>query len=326
MARKALITGISGQDGSYLAELLLAKGYEVYGIVMQTELDDPKRMLRKLSGVINQIILFPASIEAFPSILKIVQSLNPDECYHLAASSFVSYSLNDEFSIFNSNVNGTHNILSALREAVPHCKFYFAGSSESFGRASGYPQDENTPFHPRSPYGITKATGYYLTCYYRDNYGMFACNGILYNHESVRRGYEFVTRKIVQGAVQIKLGRSHELLVGNIEAKRDWGYAPDFVRAMWLMLQQDQPQDYVIATGVLHSVREVCEIVFTILGLNYQDFVKVDPQLFRPSEDVPLVGNSTKAQRLLNWKPEKTFQGMLEEIIEYDLVEARKAI
>lgn len=323
---KALITGISGQDGSYLAELLLAKGYEVHGVVMRSELEDPDRSLWKLSGILDQITLHPASIEAFPSMFQIVQRVQPDECYHLAASSFVSYSFDDEFAIFNSNVNGTHYILSILKEVVPHCKFYFAGSSELFGRALSYPQDENTPFHPRSAYGITKATGYYLTCNYRDNYGLFACNGILYNHESVRRGYEYVTRKIIRGAVQIKSGQSHELVLGNLESKRDWGYAPDYVRAMWQMLQQNQPDDYVIATGNLHTVREFCEIAFNLVGLNYQDYVKVDPRFFRPAEDVPLVGDSSKAQQKFNWKPEKTFQSMLEEIVEYDLAEVKKSI
>ena len=201
---KALITGIFGQDGSYLAELLLAKGYEVHGIVMRSELENPNRSLHNLKGVLNQITLHPASIEAYPSMFQIVQRVKPEECYHLAASSFVSYSFDDEFAIFNSNVNGTHYILSILKEIAPLCKFYFAGSSELFGRASSFPQNENTPFHPRSAYGITKATGYYLTCNYRDNYGLFGCNGIAYNHESTRRGYEFVTRKIVRGAVQIK--------------------------------------------------------------------------------------------------------------------------
>jgi len=326
MGMKALITGISGQDGSYLAELLLAKGYEVHGVVMRSELEDPDRSLWKLSGILDQITLHPASIEAFPSMFQIVQRVQPDECYHLAASSFVSYSFDDEFAIFNSNVNGTHYILSILKEVVPHCKFYFAGSSELFGRALSYPQDENTPFHPRSAYGITKATGYYLTCNYRDNYGLFACNGILYNHESVRRGYEYVTRKIIRGAVQIKSGQSHELVLGNLESKRDWGYAPDYVRAMWQMLQQNQPDDYVIATGNLHTVREFCEIAFNLVGLNYQDYVKVDPRFFRPAEDVPLVGDSSKAQQKFNWKPEKTFQSMLEEIVEYDLAEVKKSI
>jgi GDPmannose 4,6-dehydratase len=321
---KALITGISGQDGSYLAELLLSKGYEVHGIVMRTELEDPDRSLWKLAGILDQVILHSASIEAFPSLFQIVQKVQPDECYHLAAASFVSYSFDEEFAIFNSNVNGTHYILSVIKEAAPHCKFYFAGSSELFGRASSYPQDESTPFHPRSAYGITKATGYYLTCNYRENYGLFACNGILYNHESVRRGNEFVTRKIIRGAVQIKLGRVKELYLGNLEAKRDWGYAPDYVRAMWLMLQHDQPDDYVIATGDLHSVRDFCDIAFSYLGLNYQDYVKVDPQFFRPAEEVPLVGNSSKARHRLKWVPQKSFNDMIEEMVDYEMADVSK--
>ncbi len=323
---KALITGISGQDGSYLAELLLSKDYEVHGIVMRTELEDPDRALWKLAGIKDQITLHSASIEAFPSLYQIVHRVQPDECYHLAAASFVSYSFDDEFAIFNSNVNGTHYILSVLKEAAPACKFYFAGSSELFGKASIFPQDENTPFHPRSAYGITKATGYYLTCNYRDNYGMFACNGILYNHESVRRGNEFVTRKIVRGAVQIKLGRSNELMLGNLDSKRDWGYAPDYVRAMWLMLQQPHPDDYVIATGNLHTVRDFCETTFTYLGLNYQDYVRMDPKFYRPAEDTPLVGNSSKAQRTLCWKPEKTFDDMIKEMVDFEFIEAKKII
>lgn len=318
---KALITGISGQDGSFLAELLLAKGYEVHGIVRRSELENPDTALKNLKEVLNQITLHPASIEAYPSMFQIVQRVKPEECYHLAASSFVSYSFDDEFAIFNSNVNGTHYILSILKEIAPLCKFYFAGSSELFGRVSSYPQNENTPFHPRSAYGITKATGYYLTCNYRDNYGLFGCNGIAYNHESTRRGHEFVTRKIVRGAVQIKLGLTQELFLGNLAAKRDWGYAPDYVKAMWLMLQQDQPDDYVLATGILHSVREFCEIAFSSLELNYEDHVKVDPKFFRPAEEVPLVGDATKAHEKLNWKPEKSFQEMIEEMVECDIAE-----
>lgn len=321
---KALITGISGQDGSYLAELLLDKGYEVHGIVMRSELENPDRSLRNLKKVINKITLHPASIEAYPSMFRIVQRVQPDECYHLAASSFVSYSFDDEFAIFNSNVNGTHYILSILKEVAPHCKFYFAGSSELFGRASSSPQNERTPFNPRSAYGITKVTGYYLTCNYRDNYGLFACNGIAYNHESPRRGYEFVTRKIVRGAVQIKYGLAQQLTLGNLEAQRDWGYAPDYVKAMWLMLQQEQPDDYVIATGELHSVRDVCEIAFACLGLNYEDYVRVDPKFFRPPEQIPLVGDASKARQRLNWLPEKTFREMIEEMVEFDSLEIKK--
>ena len=316
---KAIITGITGQDGSYLAELLLGKGYEVHGIVMRSELEDPDRSLRNIKGILGQVTLHPASIEAYPSMFKIVQRVMPDECYHLAAASFVSYSLDDEFAIFDTNVNGTHYILSILKEVAPECRFYFAGSSELFGRAVSSPQNEQTPFHPRSAYGITKATGYYLTCNYRDNYGLFACNGICYNHESPRRGYEFVTRKITRGAAQIKLGLASELSLGNLDAQRDWCYSPDYVQAMWRMLQQEQPDDYVISTGVLHSVRELCEIAFAHLGLDYREHVRVEPRFFRPREAVPLVGDSTRARVNLNWKPEKDFGEMVAEMVEADL-------
>ncbi|MCU0485784.1 MAG: GDP-mannose 4,6-dehydratase [Anaerolineales bacterium] len=321
---KAIITGITGQDGSFLAELLLAKGYEVHGIVMRNELEDPDRALRNIKTIMGQVTLHPASIEAYPSMFKIVQRVMPDECYHLAAASFVSYSLDDEFAIFDTNVNGTHNILSILKDIAPKCKFYFAGSSELFGRAVSSPQNELTPFHPRSAYGITKATGYYLTCNYRDNYGLFACNGICYNHESPRRGYEFVTRKITRGAAQIKLGLAGGLALGNLDAQRDWGYSPDYVRAMWLMLQQEKPDDYVISTGVLHSVRELCEIAFAHLGLDYRDYVRVDPKFFRPMEAVPLVGDSTKARAKLNWKPEIEFSDMIVEMVEADLEQCER--
>jgi len=318
---KALITGISGQDGSYLAELLLSKGYEVHGIVMRSELENPDRSLRNIKSIMDRVTLHPASIEAYPSLLKIVEKIIPDECYHLAASSFVSYSFDDEFAIFNANVNGTHYMLSILKTVAPNCKFYFAGSSELFGRVSSFPQNEDTPFHPRSAYGITKATGFYLTSNYRDNYGMFACNGILYNHESPRRGYEFVTRKIVRGAVQIKNGSATKLDLGNLDAKRDWGYAPDYVRAMWLMLQQDKPNDYVIATGQLHSVRELCEAAFSHLGLNYVDYVNIDPKFYRPAEEIPLVGDSTKARKILNWEPSISFTDMIKQMVECDVAE-----
>ena len=233
------------------------------------------RSLHNLKGVLDQITLHPASIEAYPSMFQIVQRVKPEECYHLAASSFVSYSFDDEFAIFNSNVNGTHYILSILKEIAPLCKFYFAGSSELFGRASSFPQNENTPFHPRSAYGITKATGYYLTCNYRDNYGLFGCNGIAYNHESTRRGYEFVTRKIVRGAVQIKARTS-----AGARPRKSWmqngiGDMRQITsNAMWLMLQQDQPDDYVIATGILHSVRDLCEVAFSFAGIELRRICK----------------------------------------------------
>ncbi len=325
MTEKALITGISGQDGSYLAELLLSKGYEVHGIVMRSELENPTQSLWRLAGIINQITLHPASIESYPSMLNIVKQVRPDECYHLAATSYVSYSIEDEFSIFNSNVNGTHYILSVLKEAAPKCKFYFAGSSEMFGKAEHSPQNEKTAFHPRSAYGITKVTGYHLTCNYRDNYNMFACNGILYNHESIRRGTEFVTSKIILGAVKIKLGLTNELFLGNLEAKRDWGYAPDYVKAMWLMLQQDKPDDFVVATGQLTSVDEFCNLAFSYLGLNYLDYVKQDPTLYRQAEDVPLVGDASKAHEVLNWKSEKSLSDMIKEMVDYHIGKLKKS-
>ncbi len=324
MLKKALITGISGQDGSYLAELLLEKGYEVHGIVMRSELEDPERTLRRISGILSQITLHPASIEAFPSIYQIIQRVQPDECYHLAAASFVSYSFDDEFAIFNSNVNGTHYILSAIKEASPQCRFYFAGSSELFGHAESYPQNEKTPFHPRSAYGITKATGYYLTCNYRDNYGLFACNGILYNHESPRRGFEFVTRKITHNAAKIKLGLAKELRLGNLDATRDWGFAGDYVRAMWLMLQQEKPDDYVVASGISHLVREFCEIAFSHLGLDYRDYVIVDNRYYLSSEKIPLVGDSSKARNILGWDPEVPFHTLIETMVDSDMNILRK--
>ena len=319
MPPKALITGISGQDGSYLAELLLGKGYEVHGIVMRSELEDAERSLWRLQPVLNQIYLHPASIEAYPSLFQIVTRIKPDECYHLAASSFVSYSLDDEFAIFNSNVNGTHYILSVLKEAAPQCRFYFAGSSELFGHATHSPQDESSSFHPRSAYGITKATGYYLTSNYRDNYGLFGCNGILYNHESPRRGNEFVTRKITRGAAQIKLGLAKELKLGNLDAVRDWGYAGDYVEAMWLMLQQDQPGDYVIATGQAHTVREFCEVAFKHLDLDYGDYVVVDEVFYRPTEAMALIGNAAYAKKVLGWEPKVAFDKLVKMMVDADM-------
>ncbi|MDD5368011.1 MAG: GDP-mannose 4,6-dehydratase [Anaerolineaceae bacterium] len=318
MAKKALITGISGQDGSYLAELLLSKGYEVHGLVLRNELEDPDRALFRLSGILGDLHLHPASIESYPSMFRVVEKIKPEECYHLAAQSFVSYSFDDEFSIFNTNVTGTHNILSVLKEVAPNCRFYFAGSSELFGRATESPQNENTAFHPRSAYGITKATGYYLTSNYRENYGMFACNGILYNHESPRRGYEFVTRKISYGAAQIKLGLAKTISLGNLDAVRDWGFAGDYVKAMWLILQQEQPGDYVIATGEIHSVRDFCDVAFSCLGLDYRDHVNVDQKFFRPAEAIPLMGDPSKARNKLNWQPSVDFRELVEMMVMAD--------
>jgi GDPmannose 4,6-dehydratase len=324
MSPRALITGISGQDGSYLAELLLSKGYEVHGLVLRSELEDPVRSLWRIHPIMDKLTLHAASIESFPSMFRIVERIKPDECYHLAAQSFVSYTFDEEFAIFNSNVNGTHYILSVLKEAAPHCRFYFAASSEVFGRTQSSPQNEQTIFHPRSAYGITKVTGYYLTLNYRENYGMYACNGILYNHESPRRGYEFVTRKISHAAAQIKMGVEKDLHLGNLDALRDWGFAGDYVEAMWLMLQQDQPGDYVIASGQAHSVRQFCQAAFGSLGLDFEKYVVIDPRFYRPSEEIPLVGDASLAQQKLGWKPRVSFEELVKMMVDADMNRLQK--
>jgi len=319
MSPKALITGISGQDGSYLSQLLLTKGYEVHGFVLRSELENPARDLWRLKDCIQDIHLYPALIESYPAMYAVVQDLKPDECYHLAAKSFVSYTFDDDFITFDTNVNGTLNILSILHQTAPHCRFYFAGSSELFGRAAHAPQNEATPFHPRSVYGITKATGYYLTSNYRETYGMFACSGILYNHESPRRGFEYVTRKISLGAARISLGLADTLHLGNLDAVRDWGFAGDYVQAMWMILQNKRPVDYVIATGETHSVREFCQVAFSRLGLDYRDYVVRDEKYYRPAEEVPLVGDASRARRELGWQPRVGFHELVEMMVDADV-------
>ncbi|MBU1932685.1 MAG: GDP-mannose 4,6-dehydratase, partial [Candidatus Omnitrophica bacterium] len=256
MKKRVLITGITGQDGAYLSRLLLDKGYEVHGIVRRVALEDPEHRLWRLRPILKKINLHSASLESYASIFDVVEKVKPQECYHLAAQSFVSYSFEDEFSTINTNINGTHYILSALKNKAPKCKFYFAASSEMFGKVKKTPQTEDTSFYPRSPYGISKVAGYELTRNYREAYNLFACNGILFNHESPMRGYEFVTRKITNGAARIKAGLAKELRLGNLHAKRDWGFSGDYVEAMFLMLQQDKPDDYVIATGETHTIKE----------------------------------------------------------------------
>src|SRR5580700_5885377 len=277
MGKRALITGITGQDGSYLAEFLLSKGYEVHGVVRRVALEDPDHRLLRLSAVRGQVSLHAASLESFASVYQVVAKVAPEECYHLAAQSFVSYSFDDEFSTLNTNINGTHFLLSAVRDLAPKCRFYFAGSSEMFGKAEELPQTENTRFHPRSSYGISKVCGFELTRNYREAYGLHASSGILFNHESPRRGFEFVTRKITSGVARILAGAAREVKLGNLEARRDWGHAADYVEAMWLMLQQDQPKDFVIATAETHSVREFAELAFGLAGLDYREYVKADP-------------------------------------------------
>ena len=275
MGKKALITGITGQAGSYLAEHLIELGYEVHGIVRRVALEDSQRRVGRITHLLDKIVLHPASLESYPSIFHVVSQYDFDECYHLAAQSFVAESFTDGFSTMNTNINGTHFMLAALSELRPKCRFYFAGSSEMFGKVKESPQNENTSFHPRSPYGISKVAGFDLTRNYREAYSMYCVGGILFNHESPRRGFEFVTRKITSTIAQIKSGQATELRLGNLDASRDWGHAADYVRAMHLMLQQPQADDYVIATGETHSVREFCELAFSVAGLDFEQYVKI---------------------------------------------------
>lgn len=319
MKKKALITGITGQDGSYLAEHLLGLGYEVHGLVRRVALEQPEHRLGRLRGVLDKIQIHAANLDSYASIFHVFTKNQLDECYHLAAQSFVAESFADGFSTLATNINGTHYVLSALRELQPNCKFYFAGSSEMFGNIREHPQRESTPFHPRSPYGISKVAGFHLTMNYREAYGMFCSSGILFNHESPRRGLEFVTRKITNGVARIKLGLASEIRLGNLEAKRDWGHARDYVRAMHLMLQQPTPDDYVIATGTTHSVREFCEAAFAQVGLNYQDYVKKDESVYRPADVDLLIGDASKSHRMLQWQPDVSFSALIKEMVDADL-------
>ena len=317
--KRALITGITGQDGSYLAELLLAKGYQVHGLVRRVALEDAQHRLSRILPIRNQLHLHAASLESFPSLYSAVNKIQPDELYHLAAQSFVSYSFDDAFSTFRTNIDGTHYVLESVKQAVPKCKVYFAGSSEMFGNAPETPQNEGTKFSPRSPYGISKVTGYELSRNYREAYGLFVCSGILFNHESPRRGFEFVTRKITSHVARIKKGLIDRLPLGNLDAQRDWGFAGDYVTAMWKMLQQSAPSDYVIATGESHSVREFCEVAFSHAGLDWQKHVVVDPDFYRPAEIHQLIGDSSRARQELGWAPTTTFESLVRSMVDHDL-------
>ncbi len=317
--KKAFMTGITGQDGSYLTELLLQKGYKVYGFVRQVALEDEQHRMSRILHVLDDIELIPGSMESYPSIYKAVSVVKPDEVYHLAAQSFVSYSFEDEFSTLQSNINGNHYILSVVNDIVPNARFYFAASSEMFGVVHEVPQSEKTPFHPRSVYGISKTAGFDLTRNYREAYNLFACNGILYNHESPRRGFEYVTRKITSHVAMIKLGLKDRLELGNLEAKRDWGHSEDYVRAMWMMLRQNKPDDYVICTGKAHSVREFCEKAFSFVGLDYKEYVVTNPKFFRPGEVDILRGDYSKAKRVLGWEPTISFDELITGMVENDL-------
>lgn len=319
MAKRALITGISGQDGSYLAELLLEKGYEVHGVARRMAIENPEHRLFRIRHLIGKVELHGASLESYPSLYQVISRVRPDEIYHLAAQSFVSYSFEDEFTTMGANVDGTHYMLAAAREIVPKSRFYFAGSSEMFGNPPDVPQCEETIFRPRSPYGISKVAGYYLTRNYREAYGLFSCSGILYNHESPRRGLEFVTRKITSQAAKIKLGQTNEIRLGNLDARRDWGHAREYVKAMWMMLQQDKADDFVIATGVNYSVKDFAEMAFKEAGLNLYDYLKIDERYKRPAEVDNLLGNCTKAKNVLGWEYKLTLLDLVKEMVQSDL-------
>ncbi len=324
MGKKALITGITGQDGSYLTEFLLKKKYKVHGIVRRVALEDGNHRLWRLRHILKKITLHPASLESYASLVKIITRTKPDEVYHLGAQSYVDYSFKDEFSTLNTNINGTHYILSAIKEFSPKTKFYFAGSSEMFGKVREVPQSEKTPFYPRSVYGISKVAGYDLTRNYREAYNMYCCSGILFNHESPRRGFEFVTRKITHAVARIKFGLQKDLELGNLDAKRDWGHAEDYVRAMWLMLNQRSPKDYVISTGKQYSVKEFAKLAFELVGLDYKKYIKIQKNLYRPSEVRSLLGNCNKARNELKWKPKYNFKELVADMVKADLEFVKK--
>ena len=319
MKKIALITGITGQDGSYLSEFLLNKNYEVHGLVRRVALEDPDHRLWRIRHILKKIKLHPASLESYASIVNIIEKIKPNEIYHLGAQSFVSYSFEDEFSTLNTNINGTHYILSAIKSFSKKTKIYFAGSSEMFGKVDTIPQNESTKFYPRSSYGISKCTGFDLVRNYREAYGIYACTGILFNHESPRRGYEFVTRKISSSVAKIVYGKQRILELGNINAQRDWGHAKDYVEAMWKMLQQKKPQDFVIGTGETHSVKDFCKIAFETQGLNYKKFVRINKKFYRPAEVDLLIADYSLAKKVLKWKPKYTFKNLDLEMVQSDL-------
>ena len=319
MKKIALITGITGQDGSYLAEFLLKKNYKVHGLVRRVALEDENHRLWRIRNLVQKITLHAASLESYASLVKIIQKIKPTEVYHLGAQSYVDYSFKDEFSTLNTNINGTHYILSALKEFSPKSKFYFAASSEMYGKVLQSPQNEKTPFYPRSVYGISKVAGFDLTRNYRDAYNMFCCNGILFNHESPRRGFEFVTRKITHAVARIKYGLQKDLKLGNIDAKRDWGHASDYVEAMWLMLNNKKPKDYVISTGKHYSVRDFAKLAFKLVNLDYKKFIKTDKKFYRPSDVETLLGDCKKAKKELKWKPKYNFHQLVEDMVKADL-------
>ncbi len=315
MQKRAIITGITGQDGSYLAELLLDRGYHVVGVLRRSSAPNVWR----IEHLLDRIELRPADLLDQLSLIRLIDEVRPHELYNLAAMSFVPASWDQPMLTGEFNAQGVTRVLEAIRQVDPAIRLYQASSSEMFGKVREVPQTEMTPFYPRSPYGVSKVFGHYITVNYRESYGLFACSGILFNHESPRRGLEFVTRKVTDGVAQIKLGLKRTLALGNLEAQRDWGFARDYVRAMWLMLQQDRADDYVIATGVSHSVRDLVEIAFEHAGLDWREFVREDPKLLRPAEVDHLIGDASKARNVLGWQPEVDFRGLVKMMVDADL-------
>jgi GDPmannose 4,6-dehydratase len=315
MAKRALITGITGQDGSYLAELLLAKGYEVTGVVRRSSAPN----LWRIEHLLDRITLRPGDLLDQLSLVRIIDDVKPHELYNLAAMSFVPASWDQPLLTGEYNSMGVTRLLEAVRQVNPEVKIYQASSSEMYGRVREVPQTEMTPFYPRSPYGVSKVFGHYITVNYRESYNLFAVSGILFNHESPRRGLEFVTRKVTDGVARIKLGLADHLALGNLDAHRDWGFAGDYVRAMWLMLQQAEADDYVIATGVSHSVRELVETAFGHVGLSWEKYVRIDPAFLRPAEVDHLIGDPGKAKATLGWEPSVTFEGLVGMMVDADL-------
>jgi GDPmannose 4,6-dehydratase len=311
----ALITGITGQDGSYLAEFLLENGYEVVGLVRRTSTVN----FQRIQHIQKRLTLVSGDLLDQSSLVTVLQEHRPQEVYNLAAQSFVPTSWSQPVFTGEVTALGVTRLLEAIRQVDPSIRFYQASSSEMFGKVREVPQSENTPFHPRSPYGVAKVYGHWITVNYRESYDLFACSGILFNHESPRRGLEFVTRKDAFGAVLVKLGMARDLRLGNLDAKRDWGFAGDYVRAMWLMLQQDQPDDYVVGTGQTHSVRELCRVAFGHLGLNHEDYVKTDPRFVRPADVDLLVSDPAKARAALGWEPQISFEDLVVMMVEADL-------
>jgi GDPmannose 4,6-dehydratase len=319
---KALITGITGQDGSYLAEFLMDKGYEIYGMVRRSSVENFER----IEHIKDRLKFVQADLLDQLSIIDAIKESGPDEIYNLGAMSFVPTSWKQPLLTGEFTALGVTRMLEAVRHMNKDIKFYQASSSEMFGKVREIPQNEKTPFYPRSPYGVAKVYGHYMTVNYRESYDMFACSGILFNHESPRRGLEFVTKKVTHGAAMIKLGLADKLLLGNLDAKRDWGYAKDYIEAMWLMLHQDNPEDYVISTGETHSVREWVQLSFQCLDLNWEKYVEVDERFIRPADVDLLVGDSSKAREKLGWKPETGFEQLVKIMVEYDYNKLKKQI